>query len=63
MINPMTKYSFILLNGEQEALLERLQELGLVDITRNTKTLDSKAQQKLADIELVDGLQRACRRD
>ena len=56
MINPMTKYSFILLNGEQEALLERLQELGLMDITRNTKTLDSKAQQKLADIELVDGL-------
>ena len=29
MISPMTKYSFILLNGEQEGLLEKLQEIGL----------------------------------
>ena len=27
MISPMTKYSFILLNGEQEGLLEHLQEI------------------------------------
>lgn len=35
MISPMTRYSFILLNGEQDGLLEQLQELGLVDITRS----------------------------
>ena len=56
MINPMTKYSFILLNGEQEALLERLQELGLVDITRSTKALDDQSQKMVADIELLSGL-------
>ncbi len=56
MINPMTKYSFILLNGEQDALLERLQELGLVDITRSTKALDDQSQKMVADIELLSGL-------
>ena len=40
MITPMTKYSFILLNGEQGDLLERLQEVGLVDITRSIKPID-----------------------
>ena len=56
MINPMTKYSFILLNGEQDALLESLQELGLVDITRSTKALDDQSQKMVADIELLSGL-------
>ena len=56
MINAMTKYSFILLNGEQDALLERLQELGLVDITRSTKALDDESQKMVADIELLSGL-------
>ena len=56
MINSMTKYSFILLNGEQNALLERLQELGLVDITRSTKALDDQSQKMVADIELLSGL-------
>ena len=56
MISAMTKYSFILLNGEQDALLERLQELGLVDITRSTKALDDESQKMVADIELLSGL-------
>ena len=56
MINAMTKYSFILLNGEQDALLERLQELGLVDITRSTKALDDESQKMVAYIELLSGL-------
>ena len=56
MINAMTKYSFILLNGEQDALLERLQELGLLDITRSTKALDEESQKMVADIELLSGL-------
>ena len=56
MIAPMTKYSFILLNGQQQALLEKLQELGLVDFTRSVKPVDDKSHQLLADIELIDGL-------
>ena len=56
MINLMTKYSFILLNGDQDALLERIQEMGLVDIKRNTKALDSEAQKIVTYIELINGL-------
>ena len=56
MINPMTKYSFILLNGEQEGLLDRLQEIGLVDITRSVKPVDSHSQDKVGEIELINGL-------
>ena len=51
MIASMTKYSFILLNGEQEALLEKLQEVGLVDITRSVKPVDGKSSGLLADVE------------
>ena len=56
MIKPMTKYSFILLNGEQEGLLDRLQEIGLVDVTRSVKPVDSHSQEKVGEIELIDGL-------
>ena len=72
MISPMTKYSFILLNGEQEGLLERLQEIGLVDITRSVKPVDGSSAallgeverrrgilQELARIEFPEGLQPA----
>ena len=34
------KYSFILLNGETEGFLEKIQELGIVDITRSAKPID-----------------------
>ena len=40
MIDSMTKYSFILLNGEQEGFLETLRDTGLVDITRSEKPVD-----------------------
>ena len=56
MISPMTKYDFILLNGEQEGLLEQLQELGLVDITRGSKPVDDASHQLLSEVELIDGL-------
>ena len=51
MISPMTKYSFILLNGEQEGLLERLQEIGLVDITRSVKPVDGPSGELLRAVE------------
>ena len=51
MIASMTKYSFILLNGEQEGLLEKLQETGLVDITRSVKPVDGKSGELFAGVE------------
>ena len=56
MIASMTKYSFILLNGEQDELLEKLQEIGLVDITRSTKPVDETSQKLSGEVELLDGL-------
>ena len=56
MISPMTKYSFILLNGMQEPLMETLQETGLVDITRSSKPVDDHSRELMSQIELVDGL-------
>ncbi|MBP5332605.1 MAG: hypothetical protein J6Y66_00320, partial [Bacteroidales bacterium] len=56
MITPMTKYSFILLNGEQQDLLEKLQELGLVDITRDAKGIDEQSHALWSQLELIDGL-------
>ena len=58
MITPMTKYSFILLNGQQDALLEKLQEVGLVDITRSAKPMDDHSRELASEIELVSGLIR-----
>ena len=56
MITPMTKYSFILLNGEQNGLLEKIQEVGLVDITRSTKPLDGTSEALAGEIDLLVGL-------
>ena len=56
MIAPMTKYSFVLLNGQQEELLEQLQELGLMDITRSVKPVDGESQEISAEMELLNGL-------
>lgn len=50
MIDKMTKYSFILLSGESEAFLGKLQELGLVDITRSIKPVDEESSAKLDKI-------------
>ena len=59
MISPMTRYSFILLNGEQAGLLEQLQELGLVDITRSVKPVDDESARLSAQIEEIDSLIRS----
>ena len=44
----MMKYSFILLSGETEGFLNKLQELGVVDITRSAKPVD-EASAKMLD--------------
>ncbi|MBP5373511.1 MAG: ATPase V [Bacteroidales bacterium] len=62
MITPMTKYSFILLNGMQDQLLEDLQGLGLMDITRSTKPVDEHSQKLFGEVELLDGLIQGLRK-
>ena len=49
MIAPMTKYSFILLSGEEEGFLKTLRECGLVDITRESKPVDERSSALLAE--------------
>ena len=51
MIEKMTKYNFILLNEEQEVFLQKLQEMGVVDITRSTKPVDDSSSQMLEKAE------------
>ena len=40
----MTKYDFILMSGEADAFLKKLQEIGLVDITRSVKPVDEESE-------------------
>ena len=62
MIARMTKYAFVLLNGQQESLVERLQELGLMDITRSVKPVDEASQNISAELDLVNGLIQGLRK-
>ena len=43
MVDKMMKYSFILLSGETEGFLAKLQELGVVDVTRSAKPIDEQS--------------------
>ena len=40
----MTKYDFILLSGDADAFLEKLQSVGVMDITRSMKPIDEKSE-------------------
>lgn len=48
MITRMTKYSFVLLSGQTSRFLNKLQELGMVDINRQEKAVDQHSRE-LAD--------------
>ena len=50
MITPMTRYDFILLSSGAEAFLEKIQSLGLVDITRSVKPVDQTSASLLKRI-------------
>ena len=59
----MTKYSFVLLTGEKESFLEQLQELGVVDISRSVKPIDSdssvmfhKAERARKTLEFLESI-------
>ena len=63
MITKMTKYSFVLLTGEKEGFLEQLQELGVVDISRSVKPIDSdssvmfhKAERAKKTLEFLESI-------
>ena len=60
MIKPMTRYVFILMNGEQDGLLEQIQSLGLMDITRSVKPVDATSAALYAEAQrlhaLADGI-------
>ena len=58
MIAPMTRYDFILLKGEEAGLLDNLQEMGLMDITRSAKPVDNASAEQLAAIEGLDAMVR-----
>ena len=50
MVDKMMKYSFILLSGETEEFLNKLQELGVVDVTRSAKPVDETSAKMLDDL-------------
>ena len=49
MVDKMMKYSFILLSGETEGFLEKLQEMGVVDVTRSARPVDEQSAKMLDD--------------
>ena len=53
MISPMTKYSFILLSGQTEEFLSKIQDLGVIDITRSIKLVDEKSEALLSEADTV----------
>ena len=59
MIKKMTKYSLILLNSELETFLQKLQELGLVDITRSVRAIDKDSK---AEMDLIAEYNNAIKR-
>ena len=50
MVDKMMKYSFILLSGETEGFLNKLQEMGVVDVTRSGKPIDENSARMLDDV-------------
>ena len=53
MIAKMTQYSFILLQADKEQFLSELQQLGVMDITRSAKPVDSYSQSLLGKINTL----------
>lgn len=51
MIEKMTRYDFVLLKGEENDFLLKLQELGLVDVNRSSRPVDQESAAMLARAE------------
>ncbi len=50
MIKKMTKYSFVIFHKEVDGFLKNLQEIGVVDITRQKRAIDSYSMEKFDEI-------------
>ena len=50
MIKKMTKYSFVVFHKEVEVFLKNLQEIGVVDVTRQKRAIDSFSMEKFEEI-------------
>lgn len=50
MIKKMTKYSFVVFHKEVEDFLKNLQEIGVVDVTRQKRAIDSYSMEKFEEI-------------
>ena len=50
MIKKMTKYSFVVFHREVEAFLKNLQEIGVVDVTRQKRAIDSYSMDQFEQI-------------
>ncbi len=52
MVTEMTKYDFILMSGDADAFLEKLQAVGVMDITRSRKPIDDKSEKLSARADI-----------
>ena len=50
MIKKMTKYSFVVFHKEVEDFLKNLQEIGVVDVTRQKRAIDSYSMEQFEEI-------------
>ena len=53
MITKMTKYTFLLLSSDTEAFLREIQELGVLDISRSRKPVDTTSAQLFREAEAI----------
>ena len=51
MITKMTKYTFLLLSSDTEDFLRKVQDLGVIDITRSRKPVDSASARLFREAE------------
>lgn len=51
MIKKMTKYTLVLFHRDVEGFLSGLQDLGVVDITRSKRSVDTVSKEKFDEIE------------
>lgn len=49
----MTKYDFILLSGDIDDFLKKLQAVGVVDITRSVKPIDESSEKMFSQAEML----------
>ena len=62
MIKKMTKYSFVIFHKEVEDFLKNLQEIGVVDVTRQKRAIDSYSMEKFEEIAKYNAAASALKR-